>query len=127
MGTNYYVASNLCQCCDRYDRACHIGKSSHGWAFSFRGYRQEGLVSWQAWRVFLKDQIIKDEYGDTISYEDFVDLIETVKAPGYINRATGIKNLLHNEQGKIGKHPWFNDVYDWDDPQGYSFTSREFS
>jgi len=127
MGTNYYVASNYCECCNRYDRACHIGKSSHGWSFSFRGYRQEGLVSWQAWRVFLKDQIIKDEYGDTISYEDFVNLIETVKAPDYVNRATGMKNLQHNEQGKISNLPWFNDKYDWDDPQGYSFSSREFS
>jgi len=30
MGTNYYVAENLCECCDRYDEAYHIGKSSGG-------------------------------------------------------------------------------------------------
>ncbi len=126
MGTNYYVAKNLCECCNRYDEEYHIGKSSYGWAFSFQGYRAERLVSWRAWKEFLKDKIIKDEYGERIDYDWFVNLIETYKAPGYV-REDGHKNLQHNEQGKIDKRPWFNPEYDWDDEDGYAFCSREFS
>lgn len=126
MGTNYYVAKNLCECCNRYDEEYHIGKSSGGWAFSFQGYREERLVSWKAWKEFLKNQIIKDEYGDTMPYEDFVTMVETYKAPGYVNE-NGRKNLQHNEVGKKDKYPWFNPEYDWDDEDGYSFCSREFS
>jgi hypothetical protein len=126
MGTNYYVAKNLCECCNRYDEEYHIGKSSYGWAFSFQGYRAERLVSWRAWKEFLKDKIIKDEYGERIDYDWFVNHIETYKAPGYV-REDGHKNLQHNEQGKKDKRPWFNPEYDWDDEDGYAFCSREFS
>ena len=45
MGTNYYVAKNLCECCNRYDEEYHIGKASYGWAFSFQGYRAERLLN----------------------------------------------------------------------------------
>jgi hypothetical protein len=31
----------------------------------------------------------------------------------------------HNEAGR--KEGWFNSEHDWDDPEGYSFGSREFS
>jgi hypothetical protein len=123
MGTNYYVATNHCECCDRYDEEYHIGKSSMGWAFSFRGYPSERLESWKQWKEFLKDQIIMDEYHERIAYDSFVQMIETHKAPGYI-RENGHKNLTHNtaDDGE-----WFNPEYDWDDPDGYSFTIREFS
>jgi len=126
VGTNYYVAKNLCECCNRYDEEYHIGKSSYGWAFSFQGYRIERLVSWRAWKEFLKDKVIMDEYGERKDYDWFVHMIETYKAPGYV-REDGHKNLQHNEQGKIDKRPWFNPEYDWDDEDGYAFCSREFS
>ena len=126
MGTNYYVAKNLCECCNRYDEEYHIGKSSYGWAFSFQGYRAERLVSWRAWKEFLKDQIIMDEYGERCDYKWFVNMIETYKAPGYV-RDDGHVNLQHNDQGKIDKRPWFNPDFDWDDEDGYAFCSREFS
>ena len=126
MGTNYYVTKNHCECCDRYDEEYHIGKSSHGWSFSFQGYPWNKLTSWRAWKTFLKDQQIRDEYGETISYEDFCNMVETYKAPGYV-RQDGHRNLQHNEQGKLGPRPWFNGESDWDDEDGYSFCSREFS
>ncbi len=126
MGTNYYVAKNLCECCNRYDKEYHIGKSSHGWAFSFQGYPAERLVSWKAWKEFLRDKIIMDEYGERKDYHWFVHMIETYKAPGYV-REDGHKNLQHNEQGTIDQRPWFNPEYDWDDEDGYAFCSREFS
>jgi hypothetical protein len=127
MGTNYYVAKNLCECCNRYDEEYHIGKSSMGWAFTFQGYKYDNLTTWKLWKEYLKNQIIKDEYGDTISYEEFVEMVETYKSPNYINSQNNRKNLSHNTQGKIDSRPWFNPEYDWDDEDGYSFTSREFS
>ena len=127
MGTNYYVAKNLCECCDRYDREYHIGKSSMGWAFTFQGYKYDNLTTWKLWKEYLKDKTIKDEYGDTISYEEFVEMVETYKSPNYINSQNNRKNLSHNESGRKDQYPWFNPEYDWDDEDGYSFTSREFS
>jgi hypothetical protein len=129
MGTNYYVAKNYCECCDRYDKEYHIGKSSHGWAFSFRGYRSEQLVSWQAWKEFLKDKIIMNEYQQQVDYGRFVEYIEGPKSPGFI-RSNGKPNLQHNEEGRKPSpsgFSWFNSEYDWDDDQGYAFCSREFS
>lgn len=126
MGTNYYVAENRCDCCQRYDRTHHIGKSSWGWSFSFRGYREDRLTSWAEWREFLQDRLIVDEYGDFIDHADFCRMIETVKAPGFV-REDGHRNLQHNAQGKQAPRPWFDPAHDWDDPQGYSFSDREFS
>ena len=126
MGTNYYVAKNLCECCNRYDEEYHIGKASYGWTFSFQGYRAERLVSWRAWKEFLKDKVIVDEYGERTNYDWFVDYIEGNKSPGYV-REDGHKNLQHNEQGRINKRPWFNPENDWDDEDGYAFCAREFS
>ena len=126
MGTNYYVAKNRCECCNRYDAEYHIGKSSMGWAFTFQGYKWNKLTSWKEWKEFLKDQEIMDEYGELKDYDWFVNMVETYKSPNYV-REDGHKNLSHNEQGKVDRRPWFNDEYDWDDEDGYSFTSRDFS
>lgn len=126
MGTNYYVAKDRCKCCNRYSEEYHIGKSSYGWSFTFHGYKYEDLISWKKWKEFLKDQVIADEYGDIIQYDDFVLLIEGPKSPNCIG-ALGSKNLQHNEQGRIDQSPWFNPEYDWDDEDGYAFSSRDFS
>ena len=124
MGTNYYVIKDKCECCKRSTREYHIGKSSFGWAFSFQGYPWNKLTSWKAWKEFLKDQTIEDEYGDPVSYEDFVKMVESYKAPGFRSE-TGRVNLQHNDEAK--KAGWFNPSTDWDDEDGYSFTTREFS
>lgn len=128
MGTNYYVASNICECCNRYDKEYHIGKSSHGWAFSFHGYKSQQLVSWVTWKEFLKDKSIVDEYGTPVDYDSFVKMIETEKAPNHI-RENGKPNLVHNIEGRKANergYSFFNSKYDWDDELGYSFSSNEF-
>lgn len=125
MGTNYYVVDNVCECCKRYDEKYHIGKSSWGWAFTFQGYKYDGLTSWQKWKDYLKDKKIYDEYGELIDYDWFVEYIETLKAPNFVNPDNGRKNLVHNQEGR--KDGWFNPEWDWDDPEGYSFSSRNFS
>jgi hypothetical protein len=126
MGTNYYVEQNRCECCNRYDTTHHIGKSSWGWAFSFRGYKDENLTSWREWKAFLSDKSIVDEYGQSVGYDEFCHVIETVNAPDYVH-SDGRKNLQHNEEGKKGPRPWFDPEYDWDDDQRYAFSLREFS
>jgi hypothetical protein len=132
MGTNYYVAKNKCDCCNRYDKEYHIGKSSSGWAFTFQGYKYDNLTSWKLWKEYLWQAIyteghrIVNEYGEFVDYDDFVKMIETVKSPNYVHE-DGHKNSIHNEEGKKDKVPWFNPEYDWNDDDGYSFTSREFS
>lgn len=125
MGTNYYVAKNHCGCCDRYDTEYHIGKASLGWSFSFHGYPAERLTSWGAWKQFLKDCDIRDEYGARVSYDYFVHMIEREKSPEFV-RADGHRNLQHNEEGRRAQFPYFDERYDWDDDQGYAFTTREF-
>lgn len=124
MGTNYYVISDYCKCCDRYSEDYHIGKSSWGWSFTFQGYPEDDLVSWKKYKAFLKDKQIKDEYGEDITYEEFVSMIEKEKAPGFV-RQDGHKNLQHNTEGK--KKNWYRPDYDWDDDDGYAFTRTEFS
>lgn len=124
MGTNYYVAENKCDCCNRYDKPYHIGKASWGWAFSFRGYKYDRLASWRDWKTYLADKLIVDEYGQFIEYAEFVAYIEKEKSPNFIDEK-GRKNLVHNSEGKSKN--WYNPEYDWDDEEGYSFTSREFS
>lgn len=126
MGTNYYVAKDKCDCCGRYDEEYHIGKSSYGWAFTFQGYPHDNLKSWADYKEFLKDKTIVNEYRDVIPYDEFVKFVELEKSPDFVN-ASGRKNLLHNEQGRNDVRPWFNSQYDWDDEEGYSFSSREFS
>ncbi len=127
MGTNYYVAKNRCECCNRYDVEIHIGKSSIGWAFSFHGYPYMNLSSWKQYKEYLKNQTIVDEYNTVIAYDDFVEMIETYKSPDYVNPQNNNKNLCHNTEGKSGKFPWFNPERDWDDDLGYSFTTIDFS
>lgn len=124
MGTNYYVAKNICEHCKRHDEEYHIGKSSVGWAFSFQGYRWNKLVSWKAWKEFLKDQTIVNEYGEVVPYSTFVAMVETHKSPNYVHE-NGRKNLIHNASGRA--QGWYNPEHDWDDEDGYSFTDREFS
>ncbi len=78
MGTNYYHRYNICSECRRYDKR-HIGKSSAGWQFSFKGWKDsEGrpaIKSWQDWKYILKtfkDGQIFDEYGKEWSYASYL-------------------------------------------------------
>jgi hypothetical protein len=120
MGTNYYTVNKYCDHCNQYEKDLHIGKSSYGWCFSFQGYKYMNLVSWKQWKEYLKDKTIVDEYGDKKIYDDIVEMIETYKSPSAQH-----SKYHHNKEGK--KQGWFNDEYDWDDEDGYPFSSREFS
>jgi hypothetical protein len=105
MGTNYYTVNKYCDHCNQYERDL---------------YKYMNLVSWKQWKEYLKDKMIVDEYGDKKTYDDIVEMIETYKSPSAQH-----SKYHHNKEAK--KQGWFNDEYDWDDEDGYPFSSREFS
>jgi len=120
MGTNYYHRTNVCSCCGRYDEH-HIGKSSGGWTFGFHGEREKDpdinplgvVVSFAEWKDRLKEGKIFNEYGEEVSLEDFLQLVES-KRNGNIN---------HTEYCRIN-HP---EERCWLDDDGNSFSEGEFS
>lgn len=70
MGTNFYLHRNTCNHCGRSDPPKHIGKSSGGWAFSLHVYPEEGIRDLDDWiPIFedVKNNLIKDEYGETLT------------------------------------------------------------
>ena len=107
MGTNYYYRDEKCPTCGRYDER-HIGKSSAGWTFNFRGY--DDIRSYKDWLAILEKEqvIIYDEYGDTISLEDFKKLVESKR------------NSFHNHAKEYPQYSWL-------DKEGNSFSDNEFS
>jgi hypothetical protein len=80
MGTNYYVhtpaCANACEHCSASERL-HLGKSSIGWRFGFQA--EEDWTREQAYGLWLeraKSGEIRDEYGETITLDDLLALIE---------------------------------------------------
>lgn len=88
MGTNYYLELDVCESCKKGTNSLHIGKSSHGWCFSLHIIPEEGinnLEDWISW--FNKDKtIIRDEYGNIISFEKMLDEITNRKKHKSIDR-----------------------------------------
>lgn len=138
MGTNYFHRTNICECCGRYDEL-HIGKSSGGWQFSFRGYCDDFMVygapvirSYRDWLVQLEPRVqvfedgkeikfepigrIFDEYGKEVSLDDFKTLVEQKKS-----------EPLNHTTYCWTHHPDHARQDCWLDPEGHSFSSAEFS
>jgi hypothetical protein len=77
MGTNYYAydPSEYCEYCGRTGDPRHIGKSSAGWCFSLRVYPDEGINTLDDWKGYLRDKIIRDEYGRRVSLDEMLKCI----------------------------------------------------
>lgn len=115
MGMNYYWRGKVCECCGRGDGPYHIGKSSHGWTFSFStGDVGSDLVTiarctadWRRW-IAVEPGYVEDEEGRRIEPEEFWAMVESKKG------------------GKVHalEHP---SPSDWVDEEGNSFTDAEFS
>ena len=122
MGTNYYVILNHCDHCGRGDRV-HIGKSSFGWTFGFRGYTSaydcNGLVtpikSYQDWITYIGDKRIENEYGEKFTLNDFMDIVKSKK--------DGQRNHAIESQ----KNNWIDNKDCWLDEEGNSFSGTYFS
>ena len=82
MGTNYYAELDDCKYCGRSSDRIHIGKSSAGWTFGFRGYRDsweldttiESEEDWREW-LSITPHIIRDEYGNIFTDTEFWDIV----------------------------------------------------
>jgi hypothetical protein len=127
MGTNYYLHKK-CLCGEAtIGEPIHLGKSSAGWAFSFRGYTYptiydtlpgpvKAVESIEQWEdlVRLPGYTIMDEYGND-SYQDKEEFIRWAKSkPG----------LQHGIE--IRKDPNWK-YFKVEMIAGYSFTFDDFS
>ena len=79
MGTNYYVRTNECKECNRYDEQ-HIGKSSMGWKFLFNPFKE----TFRKWSNYLKKHkdSIYNEYGEKVTLKDLIDLVKEKQKTG---------------------------------------------
>ena len=122
MGTNYYQRTDICKCCNRFKER-HIGKSSMGWQFNFQGF-DEGygmpiIRSFEDWKRELKaDGKIFDECGQELSFNEFVEFVESKQIE---------PNNHYDECSKECEKRGYNMDNDWKDDEGYAFTSSEFS
>ena len=117
MGTNYYVRTEP-SCGGKCEQHCrggeiHLGKSSMGWAFTFRAYPEPEpappAVTWPvndyaSWTRLLSLGAVFDEYGRPVAAGDLLEKIE-------------------------GKRGGMNTLYGGDflDADGNRFCSAEFS
>lgn len=98
MGTNYYLTLpwEICPTCGHdTSRDLHIGKSSLGWVFTWRGYQDANspakcvLTTPSEWFAYLEQEtadrkrVIRDEYGNEVP-------LETLKNRVLGRRKTGI-------------------------------------
>lgn len=80
MGTNYYLAApHLADHFDDGERGVHIGKSSAGWKFGWRGHPALGIKSKDDWFHLFRncgDAMIVDEYRAMVTFSQFEDICD---------------------------------------------------
>jgi hypothetical protein len=67
MSTNYEVIVD--------GETIHLGKSSGGWPFAFRGYPERGVVDYDSWRELAASGRIMAEYGLEVSLAELEDVV----------------------------------------------------
>lgn len=73
MGTNYYLETFFCPCCGKPKTTIHLGKTS-GNTFIF--HRQKGLQTPEDFKKIVELGVIKNEYGDELSSQQFSNLLD---------------------------------------------------
>lgn len=119
MGTNYYANFNVCKTCNKPDERVHIGKSSFGWPFCFRMYRND----WELPTIFPKQRIDDtDDWREVLSHQD-------IKIVDEYGRHEEVETFWHDVDVKQ-KHmddPRCNITCENVDKYGYRFHNSEFS
>lgn len=147
MGTNYYVTvetTDPCPTCGHAPRQerLHIGKSAMGWKFLFMAHPKKGLTSKTEWLAFLADKTIVDEYGREKTYQEFVLFVTNKQAepcgvgiePVPIDVARlmafwkteplpALRVPMPETRTQKASYP----TEDYVDPEGFRFSTREFS
>lgn len=126
MGTNYYLRTDVCQHCKRAEHAIHVGKSSAGWPFLFRGYRRwppdgvpHPITSAKEWEKFIRRAVedgaeLYDEYGQEQDVAEFWEFVASKKSETAGPAACiGYRHGGHDSE--------------WYDEEGYRFCDNEFS
>ena len=130
MGTNYYLNTDVCPHCERAKDHIHVGKSSMGWPFLFRGYREfppdgvpHPITSAVEWRQFIQQAAamgarLYDEYGQQVDIGEFFGMIEgMIELKRTETRGpNACANYRHGERSS-----------EWYDSEGYRFCCNEFS
>ena len=78
MGTNYYLHTDFCPCCGKPKEKIHLGKSSCGWKFLF--HKSKNIYNYESFLEFSKKGVIYNEYDDTCSFADLLELIKSKQA-----------------------------------------------
>lgn len=136
MGTNYYLSAP-----DLPERL-HMGKSSAGWVFHWRGHLDLDIASRGSWedRFFGMGAVIHDEYGTEVSPSDFIDCayIENRRKRfkgGTVMSRQGAPTKITDLMVTCADDPSHRcDTFcqrmkdrEWIDPFGEHFASYEFS
>lgn len=133
MGTNYYLRHKPCPICGSIKNEIHIGKSSCGWQFDFRGYKSENIVSYKDWLEEFNNEKkeIVDEYGIIVPLEEFRYCVERHERKEMLNHSNIAHRVPQNDKEKkyMKEHtaPYYNAELYWKDNEGYSFYGGGFS
>jgi hypothetical protein len=91
MGTNYYAhIKKVDELKEQIEKILHreifidgypfhLGKASVGWKFHLQYPDDNSYHDWPSMKEWLKDKIIKNEYGEEISYEGFIEMVEAMQ------------------------------------------------
>lgn len=102
MGCNYYLRTGQSTCCSycgsQIAEQIHIGKSSWGWCFAL--HVTDEIRSLDDWVEKFNEGEIVDEYGESITAKDMIDIIKRTrwKSPKSYPSATWYVNN-HAEPG----------------------------
>lgn len=126
MGTNFYAIFKACPHCG-HGESIHIGKRSAGWKFSFHG--TDTIRSWVDWKEKLSDPsvLIQNEYGERLTFDEFRQTVEATEGHDldHINECLeGVNSPYHTRE--YARNGLKNGSL-WHDPEGWSFSSGEFS
>ena len=111
MSTNYYVRTEP-SCGGKCEQHCHgedihLGKSSAGWAFTFRAYPHpdysNGVVTWnvtdyETWLELLSLGTVFDEYGREVSPADLLAEIKS-KRDGHHHVPQPVNGVFRDADG----------------------------
>ena len=98
----------------------HIGKNSAGWVFTFQAHPNLKLKSVNAWKEFLQEGYIYDEYGVLIPVKEFWEIVEASKEPDDFGEPYNYVNWPEDDKSS---HELDNYNYMC---EGYMFTVSDF-
>ena len=103
MGMNYFLRTNICAACGRYDQR-HIGASSAGWCFALHVYPEEGIGDLRDWERLWSQGVIVDEEGQELTPTEMMGKI-TVRSWDQPRR------LRPQELARAGAEPGPNNLF----------------